>query len=73
MTSENLSNCSNEHVLKSLDLSVEDVGKVASAAVLAVVHGSHENTSTALFALSALSATKKFATAAHLRCRTFSP
>lgn len=27
---------------------VEDVGKVAAAAVLAVVHGSHEDTGTAL-------------------------
>lgn len=45
----NLSNCSNEHVRRSLQLSVEDVGKVASAAVLAIVHSSHENTSSTLY------------------------
>lgn len=30
-------------------LLVEDVGQVAAAAVLSVLHGSHEDTSTALF------------------------
>lgn len=33
---------------------VEDVGEVAATAVLAVVHGSHEDTGTALNILSAL-------------------
>ena len=33
---------------------VEDVGKVAATAVLAVVHGSHEDTGTALHILSAI-------------------
>ena len=32
---------------------VEDVGEVAATAVLAVVHGSHEDTGTALSRLSA--------------------
>lgn len=32
----------------SLVLVVEDVGKVATAAVLAVVHGGHEDTGTTL-------------------------
>ena len=32
---------------------VEDVGEVAATAVLAVVHGSHEDTGTALLRLSA--------------------
>lgn len=32
---------------------VEDVGQVAATAVLSVVHGGHEDTSTALYSLSA--------------------
>jgi hypothetical protein len=35
-------------ILASLSSLVEDVGQMAPSAVLAVVHGSHENTSTAL-------------------------
>ena len=31
---------------------VEDVGKMATSTILSVVHGSHENTSTALFNIS---------------------
>ena len=43
------------HVLYCHDLLglVEDVGQVAATAVLAVVHGSHEDTGTALLRLSA--------------------
>jgi hypothetical protein len=35
-------------MLASLSSLVEDVGQMAPSTVLAVVHGSHENTSTAL-------------------------
>jgi hypothetical protein len=37
-----------QQVHLSLVLVVEDVGQVATAAVLAVVHGGHEDTGTAL-------------------------
>ena len=43
----------NEHVPILLRLGVENVGEMASAAVLAIVHGSHEDTSSALLVLSA--------------------
>jgi hypothetical protein len=48
---------------------IEDVGTVATATVLAVVHGSHENTSTALLAACTVS-TRSYGKAMKLRgCR----
>ena len=48
---------------------VEDVGEVAATAVLAVVHGSHEDTGTALLGLSAFVALEVKTCSRNLRSR----